>query len=51
MQLKQIFVSAAPLFVLVGLVSMFDRSIPGLNVPGQTLEWMAAGIAMALAAK
>ena len=51
MQLKQIFANAAPVFVLIGLVSMFESSIPGFSVPGATLEWMAAGIAMALVAK
>ncbi len=51
MQLKQIYASAAPLFVAIGIIAMFKSSMPGVSVPGDTLEWMAAGIAMALVAK
>lgn len=51
MQLKQIYASAAPLFVAIGIIAMFKSSMPGVSVPGDALEWMAAGIAMALVAK
>lgn len=45
---KQIASQAAPILLIIGLLSMLDTFIPGFSVPGSSTDWMIAAVACAL---
>ena len=48
MNAKSIANVTAPIFLLLGIGTMIAGFVPGLSVPGSTMEWFVAAVACAI---